>query len=97
MFHQDARDADTHLESLVSLLPRLIGFGRVNVSQSLLLGLGSLGLLQLGEDVGCAVLGQRLLEVLDGQLKVLLTSVGGSDASIRSATERSRGSAKPFE
>lgn len=71
----------THLERDIPLIPRLVRQLRVNVLEPLLLLLLLLGLLELGKDVGGAVFGEGLVEVLDTVCVVALTDVGGANTA----------------
>lgn len=73
------------LEGDVALLARGFGLGRVDVGEAGLFGLLAFCVFELGEDVGSAVLGKGLVEVLDAVVVILLADVGGSDATQGSA------------
>ena len=70
------------LELLVALLTRLLGLGRVDVSQPGLLGLPLLSGAELVQDIGCAVLSEGLVEILDGIGHVALALVGRADTGV---------------
>lgn len=69
------------LELLLSQFTGLLGLGGVNVGLLLGLGLGLLGVAQLSQDIGCAVLSERLVVVLDGLGKVAQLLVCSTDSS----------------
>jgi hypothetical protein len=82
------RERQTHLKRHISLIPRRVRQLRVDVSQPLLLLLLLLRFLQLGQDVGGTVFGEGLVEVLDTVVVVVLTDVGGTDATESPASQR---------
>ena len=73
----------TRLERRVTLFACLLTQCRVDVRCLLRIGLGLLRLAKLGEDVGCAVLGERLVEELDRGLEVALALVCAADTAVR--------------
>lgn len=75
----DALGEIARLERDVALLARGFGFGRVDVGEAGLFGLLAFCVFELGEDVGSAVLGEGLVEVLDAVVVILLADVGGPD------------------
>lgn len=68
------------LELDVALLPRGCAQLGVDVGLAIRLSLCLLDLLELVEDIGCPVLGQRFVEELDGVIIVALAGVGGPRA-----------------
>ena len=75
------KQAVVHLEEFVSVFPLCICLCRVDVRETLLLCLFFLGDLQLFEDVGRAVFGERFLEELDSVVVISETDVRGTDAT----------------
>jgi hypothetical protein len=65
----------TYLELSIALFPRGLGFLGINVCLTVRLGFGLFGFAQLGENVGCSVLGQGFRVELDSVGEVALLRV----------------------
>ena len=71
------------VEEVVALLARLVGERGVDVRLALGLGLGLFCFAHLREDVRRAVLGERLVVVLDRVSQIAELAVRGADAAVR--------------